>query len=125
MIDDVLNEMVTNGLIIIVNEPVIDYTRYKIVPLIQSNPKAFSSTEMAMLCEVKEKWGNLTAREIAILKLAAKGLSNKNIASKLNLTESTVKSYLVDIFSKINVGSRTEAVIMGLKAGFLTLSDLE
>ena len=68
---------------------------------------------------------NLTPREIFILKLAAKGLSNKNIAVQLNLSERTVKSYLVDIFSKIHVSSRTEAVITGLKAGFISLSDLE
>jgi DNA-binding NarL/FixJ family response regulator len=66
----------------------------------------------------------LNSREIMILKLAAQGLSNKNIAAKLNLTEGTIKSYLVDIFSKINVSSRTEAVIVGLKAGFISLSDL-
>lgn len=67
---------------------------------------------------------NLSSREILILKLAAKGLSNKNIASELNLSEGTIKSYLVDIFSKINVSSRTEAVITGLKAGFINLDDL-
>jgi two-component system, NarL family, response regulator LiaR len=67
---------------------------------------------------------NLTAREILILKLAAKGLSNKNIASKLNISEYTVKGYLKDIFTKINVSSRTEAVMVGLKTGIINLSDL-
>jgi two-component system, NarL family, response regulator LiaR len=66
----------------------------------------------------------LTYREIHILKLAAKGLSNKNIASELNLKEYTVKSYLKDIFAKIHVSSRTEAVMIGLKAGFINLDDL-
>jgi DNA-binding NarL/FixJ family response regulator len=69
--------------------------------------------------------GNLTSKEIYILKLAAKGLSNKNIAAGLNLSEGTIKSYLVDIFSKMNVSSRTEAVMAGLKGGFINLSDLE
>jgi two-component system, NarL family, response regulator LiaR len=69
--------------------------------------------------------GNLTPREVFILKLAAKGLSNKSIAMQTNLSERTVKSYLVDIFSKIHVSSRTEAVITGLKAGFISLNDLE
>lgn len=68
---------------------------------------------------------NLTEREIFILKLAAKGLSNKKIATELSLSEFTIKSYLVDIFSKINVSSRTEAVIVGLKAGVINFSDLE
>jgi two-component system, NarL family, response regulator LiaR len=68
---------------------------------------------------------NLSSREIHILKLAAKGLSNKTIAANLNLTEGTIKSYLVSIFSKLNVGSRTEAVITGLKTGLVNFQDLE
>ncbi|MBA7651405.1 Transcriptional regulatory protein DegU [subsurface metagenome] len=76
----------------------------------------------SMNLDVREK---LTAREMGILKLAAKGMSNKDIALKLDLSPRTVKGYLADIFSKLGVGSRTEAVITGLRAGFLTLDDLE
>ena len=68
---------------------------------------------------------NLTARELEILKLAAIGMSNKDIASKLGISQPTVKGYLVNIFSKLQVGSRTEAVITGLRAGYITLDDLE
>lgn len=68
---------------------------------------------------------NLTARELGILKLAAIGMSNKDIASKLGISQPTVKGYLVNIFSKLQVGSRTEAVITGLRAGYITLDDLE
>ncbi|MBN1189199.1 MAG: response regulator transcription factor [Dehalococcoidales bacterium] len=68
---------------------------------------------------------DLTSREVFVLKLAAKGLSNKSIAAELNLSEYTVKSYLATTFSKIRVSSRTEAVMVGLKAGFISLSDLE
>jgi two-component system, NarL family, response regulator LiaR len=68
---------------------------------------------------------NITARELFILKLAARGMSNKDIALELNLSVRTVKAHLVDIFSKLRVGSRTEAVVTGLKAGFLSLNDLE
>ena len=67
---------------------------------------------------------SFTPREQIILKLAARGLSNKDIASELNLSVRTVKAHLVDLFSKIGVGSRTEAVVTGLKMGFLTLNDL-
>jgi DNA-binding NarL/FixJ family response regulator len=67
---------------------------------------------------------SFTPREQVILKLAARGLSNKDIASELNLSVRTVKAHLVDLFSKIGVGSRTEAVVTGLKMGFLTLNDL-
>ena len=68
---------------------------------------------------------SLTTRELEILKLAARGMSNKDIAQKLNLSLQTVKGYSVSIFSKLRVGSRTEAVILGLRAGLLTLKDLE
>jgi two-component system, NarL family, response regulator LiaR len=68
---------------------------------------------------------NLTLREQTILKLAAKGKSNKDIALELDLSVRTVKSHLADIFSKIGVSSRTEAVVTGLRAGFLSLNDLE
>jgi two-component system, NarL family, response regulator LiaR len=67
----------------------------------------------------------LTPREQEVLNMAAKGRSNKQIASELKLGPRTVKSHLVDIFGKLNVESRTEAVIIGLKAGFLKLDDLE
>ena len=67
----------------------------------------------------------LTAKELAILKLVAKGMGNKDIATTTGLSLRTVKSYLVDIFSKLNVDSRTKAVILGLRAGFITLDDLE
>ncbi len=67
----------------------------------------------------------LNLRELEILKLAARGMSNKNISQKLNLSLQTVKGYLVSIFSKLGVGSRTEAVILGLRTGILTFKDLE
>ena len=60
----------------------------------------------------------LTIREMEILKLAAVGLSNKDIAQKLNISVTTVKGNMVIIFSKLRVGSRTEAVLTGLRAGF-------
>jgi two-component system, NarL family, response regulator LiaR len=67
----------------------------------------------------------LSPREIEILKLAARGLSNKDIAHTLNLSLQTVKGHSVSIFSKLKVASRTEAVMVGLRAGIVTLKDLE
>jgi NarL family two-component system response regulator LiaR len=60
-----------------------------------------------------------------VLKLAARGLSNRDIAQKLNLSLRTVKGYMVDIFSKLHVSSRTEAVITGLRAGLISPTDIE
>jgi len=67
----------------------------------------------------------LGIRELQILRLAAIGLSNKRIAVEMNLSLRTIKGYLVDIFAKLNVNSRTEAVTTALRAGLLSLDDLE
>jgi NarL family two-component system response regulator LiaR len=75
-----------------------------------------------VLLEAGEK---LSARELEVLKMTARGLSNKDVASKLDIKERTVKGHLADIFSKLRVASRTEAVIAGLQAGFLSLDDIQ
>ena len=67
----------------------------------------------------------LTVRQIEVLKMAARGMSNSDIAFTLELSLRTVKGYLVEVFSKLGVGSRTEAVISALRVGVLTLDDLE
>lgn len=67
----------------------------------------------------------VTARELEILKLAATGMSNKDIAIKLSLSLRTVKGHLADIFMKLHVASRTEAVIVSLEKGILSLDDLK
>ncbi len=72
-----------------------------------------------------ETGDKLSSREIEILSLAAKGIFNKDIATRLGLSLRTVKGYLGSIFLKLNVSSRTEAVIVSLRQGILTLDDLE
>lgn len=66
----------------------------------------------------------LHPRELEVLKLAAKGMGNKEIARELVISERTVHSHLINIFRKLEVGSRTEAVLHALKEGWLTLEDL-
>jgi DNA-binding NarL/FixJ family response regulator len=66
----------------------------------------------------------ISAKGMEVLSLAAKGLSNKEIGARLGITEATVKSYFVDIFQRLNVRSRTEAIFVSLKSGILTLDDL-
>ena len=67
----------------------------------------------------------LSYRDSEILKLAAKGMSNKEIADYANLSIRTVKGYLVDIFSKLEVASRTEAVVKGLELGIFSLDEIK
>jgi DNA-binding NarL/FixJ family response regulator len=66
----------------------------------------------------------LTGREHDVLRLAACGLGNADIADRLSVSLRTVQSHLTQIFNKLGVGSRTEAVIMGLRRGLLRLEDL-
>jgi DNA-binding NarL/FixJ family response regulator len=66
----------------------------------------------------------LSDREHEILKQAALGISNLQIADKLHLSQRTVQAHLSTIFEKLNVGSRSEAILLGLKRGWLTLEDI-
>jgi len=63
---------------------------------------------------------HLTRREAEVLQLAGKGLGNRDIGDYLGLTEGTVKSYFVNIFGKMGVGSRTEAVLEAIRRGWLS-----
>ena len=74
--------------------------------------------------EGQEPSGMLSDREIEVLKLAAKGLSNQDIAERLYLSIRTVQGHLGHIFNKLQVGSRTEAVVRALKKGWVTLDDV-
>ena len=63
----------------------------------------------------------LTGRELDVLTLLAKGKSNKEIGSHLYITETTVKSHLRSIFTKLNVLSRTEAITTASRRGLVQL----
>ena len=66
----------------------------------------------------------LTERELAVLRLAATGLSNKMIARDLDLSDRTVQVHLSNVFGKLGVASRTEAVITALRRGIVTLEEI-
>ena len=63
----------------------------------------------------------LSAREIEVLKLVARGANNKEIANQLYVTEATVKSHLIRIYGKLNVADRTAAVVKAMELGILRL----
>ncbi|MGZ3678820.1 MAG: response regulator transcription factor [Ktedonobacterales bacterium] len=67
----------------------------------------------------------LSDREMDVLREAARGLPNKDIARRLNLSVRTVHTHLSNIFTKLSVGSRTEAVLLALRRGWVTLSETE
>ena len=64
----------------------------------------------------------LTSRELQVLQLAADGLSNKEIAGKLVISEKTVKNHIANIFSKLQVNDRTQAILYALRKGLVTMS---
>ena len=63
----------------------------------------------------------LSERELEVLRLMAAGAANKNIASDLAISESTVKTHVTNIFQKLEVNHRTEAVTQALQRGIIKL----
>jgi len=64
---------------------------------------------------------SLTPREISVLELVAKGLSNREIGSALSTSPGTVKTHLKRIYAKMGVGDRTEAALLAIQRGFVIL----
>ena len=66
----------------------------------------------------------LTSREMQVLRAIAKGHTTKRIGSELNLAEPSVETHLHNIYKKLGVNNRGEAVSSALKLGLITLSDV-
>ena len=63
----------------------------------------------------------LTAREVEVLRLVARGLSNAAVGKELFIAEATVKTHLLRVFSKLGVDDRTAAVTVAMDRGYLTV----
>jgi DNA-binding NarL/FixJ family response regulator len=72
-----------------------------------------------LMARMRAPLTSLSARELEVLELVAAGASNTDIAGRLHITEATVKSHLVHIFTKLDVGSRTAAVSAARALGLL------
>lgn len=66
----------------------------------------------------------LSDREMEILRLIARGLSNAEIAGQLFLSQGTVRNYVSAILAKLNVSDRTQAAVLALRYGLVSLTDL-
>ncbi len=78
----------------------------------RSLPEVFTSGQ--------EQYDGLTERELGILKLVGEGMSNKQIGKNLFISDRTVQAHLSNIFSKLGVSSRTEAVMHAVRKGWIT-----
>jgi len=65
----------------------------------------------------------LSPRELDVLRLLARGLSNADIAQRLYLSEGTVRNYVSAILSKLEVSDRTQAAVMALRHGLVDIGD--
>lgn len=78
--------------------------------------------ERAMTSETREPLLEpLTDREIEVLRFLADGFGNKEIASRLGISEHTVKFHVASIMGKLGAGNRTEAVILGIRHGLVMI----
>jgi DNA-binding NarL/FixJ family response regulator len=68
--------------------------------------------------------GVLSARQLEILLLASRGLSNRQIASSLSLAEATIKRHLPNTYEKMGVGLRGEATRKALPEGWITIEEI-
>lgn len=65
--------------------------------------------------------GDLTAREVEVLRMLAEGLANKEIAAQLGVTDHTIKFHISSILGKLGAATRTEAVTLGVRRGLISL----
>ena len=65
----------------------------------------------------------LTTREVEVLRLLARGMSNQQIAEELVVSEATVRTHVSNILSKLHLASRTQAALYALKEGIASLDD--
>jgi len=77
--------------------------------------------ELTWQTEAKAVMSPITPRETEILKYIAQGYLNKQIAGELGISEQTIKNHVTSILRKLNANARTEAVVVALKQGLITL----
>lgn len=77
--------------------------------------------ELSSQSETEDVVSSLTKREIEILEYIARGFLNKQIASSLDISEQTIKNHVTSILRKLNANARTEAVVIAIKRGIISI----
>lgn len=78
--------------------------------------------ELSWRLENQTSLSPLTGRETEILNYIAQGFLNKQIATELGISEQTIKNHVTSILRKLNANARTEAVVVAIKQGLITIS---
>jgi DNA-binding NarL/FixJ family response regulator len=99
---------------------------YPINESLQSRPQVAEHVlkqfqELSLQTETEALISPLTKREIEILQYIAQGYLNKQIAAALEISEQTIKNHVTSILRKLNANARTEAVVIALKQGIISL----
>ena len=79
--------------------------------------------DLAALEDEENLFTPLTSREVEILDCIARGMSNKEIARQMSISDQTVKNHITSILRKLAVNDRTQAVIYALKRGWIKITD--
>jgi two-component system NarL family response regulator len=82
---------------------------------------ATASSDWQTVRTTLDSGADLTARELEILRLLAEGMTNRQIAYNLGVSESTVKNHLTNLFRKLDVDCRSQAINVGVRSGILRL----
>lgn len=97
------------------------YTVYEGEKFVQPSLTPMLNASLASRTNIDYKLNELTRREIEVLKLIAEGMFNKEIASRLEISERTVKNHVSNIFKKIEVSDRTQAAVFAIKNNLINL----
>jgi DNA-binding NarL/FixJ family response regulator len=103
-----------------------DASRDELVQAIETVARGESwlapSVATRLMGQVRRPAGeSLSEREIEVIRLVAKGLSNKEIATEIHVSQATVKTHLIHIFRKLDVNDRTAAVTAAIERGIISL----
>ena len=90
------------------------------VRAVRRGERVIPNAVAARLAEFPER-SDLTERELEVLQLVARGLSNKDVARVIGRTDETVKIHLKNVFAKLDVADRTEAVTVAITRGLIHL----
>jgi two-component system response regulator DegU len=99
---------------------------YPINECLQTKPRVAEQVlrnfqRLSLESETQEVLSPLTQRETEILGLIAEGYLNKQIAASLEISEQTIKNHVTSILRKLNANARTEAVVIAIRQGLITI----